>query len=110
MENVVLVIHLIVAAAMIVVVLLQRSEGAGLVGPSGGGMMPVRGSANILTRATTVLATIFFVTSITLAILAGGHKGSTSIADKIATQEVPATTDAPVAPVTPAVPVPPVSQ
>lgn len=91
MEHIVLVIHLIVAVAMVIVVLLQRSEGAGLAGPSGGGMAPIRGSANILTRATAVLATIFFITSLTLAILAGGHKGTQSIADQLASQsEVPA--------------------
>lgn len=112
MEQVVLVIHLIVAVAMVILVLLQRSEGAGLAGPSGSGMMPVRGSANILTRATSILATIFFITSITLAILAGGHRPR-SIADDIVAD--PAAATAPVAPPTadapaPGLPAPPVTE
>ncbi len=101
MEKVVLVLHLILAVAMIIVVLLQRSEGAGLAGPSGGGMMPVRGSANILTRTTAILATLFFITSLTLAIMAGGHKRSESIADQIAAQEQAVPTPPVEAPITP---------
>jgi preprotein translocase subunit SecG len=123
MEKIVLVIHLIVAVAMVLVVLVQRSEGAGLMGPSqGGGMMPVRGSANIVTRTTGILAAIFFVTSLTLAILAGGHNRSESLADSIAQQEnaqqvappvdgapaAPAPAIAPAAPATPEAPQPPV--
>lgn len=111
MEQVVLVIHLVIAVAMVILVLLQRSEGAGLAGPSGAGMMPVRGSANILTRATGIAATIFFITSITLAIMAGGHRPR-SIADEIAAD--PAMINVPVAPPTadapvPALPAPPVT-
>jgi preprotein translocase subunit SecG len=113
-EKVVLVIHLVIALAMVIVVLLQRSEGAGLVGPSSGGMMPVRGSGNILTRTTAILATLFFITSLTLAVMAGGHKRSASIADQLAnqpTQEAPLAPPtgeaAPAAPVTaPATPAP----
>lgn len=114
MEHVVLVIHLIVAVSMVILVLLQKSEGAGLAGPSASGMMPVRGSANILTRATAVMATIFFCTSLTLAVMAGGHKAS-SLADQIAADPAtanlavtPPTADAPAtAPATPAPPVNP---
>ena len=111
MEQVVLVIHLIVALAMVILVLLQKSEGAGLAGPSGAGMMPVRGSGNILTRLTAIAATIFFITSITLAILAGGHRPR-SIVDGITTD--PAAVTAPVSPPTadapaPALPTPPVT-
>lgn len=96
MDQVVLVIHLIVAVAMVVLVLLQKSEGAGLAGPSGAGMMPVRGSANILTRATGILATIFFITSLTLAVMAGGHNRQRSLAEQIAAD--PAAAAAPVEP------------
>ena len=58
MERVLLVIHLMVALALVGVVLMQRSEGGGLgIGGGGlGGLMSVRGTANILTRATAVLA------------------------------------------------------
>lgn len=72
MEKVLLVVHLMFALAMIVVVLLQRSEGGalGIGGGGGGGMsgfMTGRSAANVLTRATTILAALFLLTSIALA-------------------------------------------
>jgi preprotein translocase subunit SecG len=70
MATVVLVIHLMIAAAMIGVVLLQRSEGGGLGMGGGGGFMTGRGTANLLTRTTAVLAALFFVTSISLTLIA----------------------------------------
>lgn len=71
MEAVVLVVHLLIAAALVGVVLLQRSEG-GALGMGGGpsGFMSGRGTANLLTRTTAGLAAAFFVTSITLTLLA----------------------------------------
>lgn len=110
MERVILVVHLLVAVVMVILVLLQKSEGAGLAGPSGGGMMPVRGTGNVLTRATAVMATIFFVTSITLTIMAGGHR-QVSLSEQIANDaaaQAPVSAD-PATP-TPAETVPPVSQ
>ena len=60
--------------------LLQRSEGGGLgIGGGGGGFMTSRGTANVLTRATAVLAGLFFVTSLMLSILAGLNRKPTSI-------------------------------
>ncbi len=72
METVVIVIHLMVVIALVAVVLLQKSEGGalGIGGGGGGGFMTGRGSANVLTRTTTILAAAFFVTSITLTLLA----------------------------------------
>ena len=96
MESILLVIHLLVVLALIIVVLLQRSEGGGLGmggGGGGGGLVSVRGSANLLTRATAVLAVAFFVTSMTLAILASNRTETRSIMDE--------------APVVPAQPEPP---
>ena len=81
MQQVVIVIHLMLVLALIGVVLLQRSEGGGLgigVG-GGGGFMSSRGTANVLTRATAVLAGLFFVTSLVLSILAGANRAPTSI-------------------------------
>jgi preprotein translocase subunit SecG len=75
MEAVVLVIHLMLALAIIGLVLIQRSEGGGL-GIGGGGMgqfASVRATANILTKATAVCAIGFFITSLLLAYLAGTH-------------------------------------
>lgn len=75
MQHVIIVIHLMLVLALIGVVLLQRSEGGGLGIGSTGGFMTSRGTANVLTRATAILAGLFFVTSLALSILAGvGHK------------------------------------
>ncbi len=74
MENIILVIHLIIALVLIGAILLQRSEGGALgIGGSGGGggnLFSARGVGNGLTRATAILAVAFFATSITLTILA----------------------------------------
>ncbi|WP_417709270.1 preprotein translocase subunit SecG [Roseibium aggregatum] len=96
METVVIVIHLMVVLALVLVVLLQRSEGGALgIGGGGGGLMSSRGTANILTRATAVLAVAFFATSLTLSLIAKNQDRPGSILDAVptATQEVPATTD-----------------
>jgi len=88
MQTVLLTIHTLIALALVGLVLLQRSEGGGLGiggggGGSGGGFMTARGTANLLTKATAVLATCFFLTSIGLAILAGAGTQSTSIVDEV---------------------------
>ncbi len=89
MGSVLLVIHLMLALAMIGVVLLQRSEGGGLgIGGGGGGgggmggFLTGRGTANLLTRATAVLAGGFMLTSIGLTILASGSGDRRSIIDE----------------------------
>jgi preprotein translocase subunit SecG len=77
MQTVLIVIHLLIVLALIGVVLLQRSEGGlGLGGgsSSGGGFMTGRGQANALSRATAILAALFFMTSLGLGILA--HRGA----------------------------------
>lgn len=80
MQTVLLVIHVILAAALIGVILIQRSEGGGLgMGRSDSGLMTARGQANLLTRTTAVLATLFFLTSIALAILASHSGGAKSL-------------------------------
>lgn len=82
MITVILVVHIMIAAALIVVVLMQRSEGGALGmgggGGGGGGFLTGRGTANLLTRTTAVLAMCFFATSIVLTLLAnsGGPRGS----------------------------------
>src|ERR1700741_5604262 len=75
----VVVVHLMIVVAMIGVVLLQKSEGGGLGIGSTGGFMTSRGTANVLTRATAILAGLFFVTSLMLSILAGIKRKPTSI-------------------------------
>lgn len=81
MQTVLIVIHLMVVIALVVVVLLQRSEGGALgIGSSGtGGLFTGRGQANALTRATAVLAGIFFATSIALTVLASYSRAPKSI-------------------------------
>ena len=88
MSTVVLAIHLVLAIAMILIVMLQQSEGGGLGigGGSGGGMggfMTGRATANLLTRATAIIAAAFMATSLLLAILADpGRSSKTSIIDQ----------------------------
>jgi preprotein translocase subunit SecG len=79
MQHVVIVIHLMLVLALIGVVLLQRSEGGGLGIGSTGGFMTSRGTANVLTRATAILAAMFFTTSLILSILAGVNRKPASI-------------------------------
>jgi len=81
MQTVVIVIHLMLVATLIATVLLQKSEGGGLGMGSGGGggFMSNRGAANVLTRATAILAAVFFSTSLILSILAGVERKPTSI-------------------------------
>lgn len=102
MENVILVIHLFLALAIIGLVLLQRSEGGGLgIGGSGGGMgklATAKGAANLLTRATWICAAGFFTTSLILGILAGTNTASkTNILDslEVPQEEAPVTAPAP---------------
>lgn len=129
MSTVVLVIHLMIAIGLVGLVLLQRSEGGALgIGGGGGGgggaggFMTGRGAANLLTRATAVLAACFFVTSIILTVLARQESEPTSILDSATTTEPAAPsaptsggltplrptpeTPAPAAPTEPAVPQP----
>ena len=79
METVIIVIHLMVVIALVAVVLVQRSEGGGLGIGGGGGFMTSRGTANVLTRATAILAGLFFLTSLILSMLAGVDRRPTSI-------------------------------
>jgi preprotein translocase subunit SecG len=83
MQNVLLVAYLLIVLALIAVILLQRSEGGGLgMGGNAGGLMTVRGSANLLTRTTAVLAALFFATAIGLTILSELDRGTDSILDQ----------------------------
>ena len=92
MLTVVIVIHLMIVIAMIGVVLLQKSEGGGLVSSSNAGFMTGRGTANVLTRTTAALAIGFFVTSLALSWLAGLGRHPASI---INTGGAPTTQQAP---------------
>ena len=125
MERILLVIHLMVAAALVGVVLMQKSEG-GALGIGGGGMsnfMTGRGTANVLTRATAILAACFMLTSLLLVVLPqlGGHRPSVlpqnlpmqqapvAPSGSGSTGQAPATPTAP-KPTTPAAPAAPLGQ
>ncbi len=109
MTSVLLVIHLMLAIAMIGTVLLQRSEGGALgIGGGGGGgggmggLLSGRGTANLLTRTTAILAAGFMITSLSLTILAASNRAPRSILE-----DIPTTNSAPVEeqPARPSVPV-----
>jgi preprotein translocase subunit SecG len=116
MTTVLLVVHLLIATAMVGVILIQRSEGGALGGLGGGtmgGMMSARGTANLLTRTTAILAACFIATSLALAILAGHAKTGGSILDlpTAAPSEAPAAAPAePAAPAAPGEPAAPIAQ
>jgi preprotein translocase subunit SecG len=106
METVLIVIHLMIVVALAVVVLLQRSEGGGLgIGGGGGsgpgGFLTGRGQANVLTRTTAILGAAFFVTSLTLAIIASRSTAPRSIIDGVAPRPGQATPGQPGAPAAP---------
>lgn len=102
-----LVVQALIAAAMIGVILMQRSEGGGLgVGGSPAGLLSARGAADFLTRSTTVLATLFVGLSIVLAALAAtGGSGTTKI-DTSLSKSGTASPAVPAAPVSGAAPAP----
>ena len=88
MTTVILIIHILISISIVGLVLMQRSEGGGLGIGGGNNFMSARGTADLLTRATTVLAIAFFCTSILLAMLAGYGKKSTSIIDEVNQESV----------------------
>jgi preprotein translocase subunit SecG len=113
MQTVVIVIHLMVVLGLTGLVLLQRSEGGGLgMGGGGGGFLTSRGTSNVLTRSTAILAAIFFATSLLLSILAGMDRKPRSILNSgspsapLSTPSLPLgqgrTTPEPATPATPA--------
>ncbi len=103
MNTIILTIHLFLALALIISVLLQRSEGGALGIGGGGGMMTGRAQANLLTRLTGVLAAFFVATSLMLAIMASQSRKPQSIVDQ-------GSKPAPSAPATPSLPGPPLGR
>jgi len=101
MQTVVIVIHLMIVAVLIGSVLLQKSEGGGLGMGGGAGFMSSRGTANLLSRTTAVLAAGFFVTSLFLAWIAGADRKPSSILGTApASQSQPAGGAVPITPPT----------
>ena len=93
-----LVVQAIIAALLVTVILMQKSEGGGLgVGGSPAGLMSARGAADFLTRSTTVLASIFVLLSIVMAVIASVRHAPSDI-DTSLVKQAPATQSAPAAP------------
>jgi preprotein translocase subunit SecG len=121
MQVVLLVIQLMVAVALIGAILIQRTaqDGGGLMGGGNtmGGLFTARGSANLLTRTTAVLATIFILNSLALGYIASSQHQTHSVLDQLAPSAPaptapaqPAPEKAPEAPTTPAAPEVPMSR
>ena len=103
MYTILLVIHVVLVLTMIGTVLLQRSEGGALgMGGGGGGLMSGRSQANLLTRATSVLAGLFMLSSIALTLIANNRSSPDSIVEQIQTAPVE---EAPAEPAVPSVPI-----
>lgn len=94
--NFLLVVQAVIAAAMIGVILMQKSEGGGLgMGGSPGGLLSARGAADFMTRATTVLATLFVSLSIILAAMASVGRGGSTIDTSLSKTAQDSSTGAP---------------
>lgn len=83
MENVVLIIHLLLALALIGIVLLQRSEGGGLGMGGGGGAVASRSAATALSKVTWILAAGFICTSLALTVIATEKTAGSSVLDRL---------------------------
>jgi preprotein translocase subunit SecG len=99
MQTVIILIHLMIVIAMVGLVLIQKSEGGGLgMGGGTGGFLSSRGTANMLTRSTAILAVLFFATSLFLSMLAGFERKPRSILDTSATPAAPTSPATPSSP------------
>lgn len=99
MQSVLIVIHILIVLALVAVVLLQRSEGGALgTGGGTGSFMTGRGQANALSRATAILGTLFFVTSLLMSMIAGWSRTPHSILGQAPTTPASHNAPAPAAP------------
>lgn len=89
MENVVLIIHLILALSLIGMVLMQRSEGGGLGMGGGGGANGSRAGSTAMGKATWILAIAFIITSIALTIIAAEKSAGSSVVDRLVDAPAP---------------------
>ena len=93
LQTILLVLHVIVALSLITFILLQQGRGAATGAAFGSGasstVFGARGSASFLSRATSILAVVFFSNCLLLAFLGGQREGPTSIVEQIASETVP---------------------
>ena len=94
MTAIILTIHTLIVIALVGVVLLQRSEGGALgIGGGGGGFMSGRGAANALTRTTTILAALFFTSSMALALTADRGQNELQVLEDVTGEDLTAPVD-----------------
>lgn len=86
--GILLTVHILVCVALIGVVLLQRSEGGGLVSSGGANFMSARGGGDLLTRTSWILGTIFFILSLALTMLSGGVRQGGSVTDRFEVEAI----------------------
>jgi preprotein translocase subunit SecG len=88
MENIILVLNVILAVLLVVVILLQKSEGGALgLGASQDSFISSRSAGNVLTKATAIIATLFIITSISLTIMSKEEFSSQSVLEKVDDKE-----------------------
>ena len=87
MENIILVLNVILAVLLVGIILLQKSEGGALgLGVSQESFVSSRSAGSFLTKTTTIIATLFIITSIALTIISRGEVSSSSVLEKIEEQ------------------------
>ena len=88
MENIILILNIILAIMLVIIILLQKSEGGALgLGVSQDNFISSRSAGNFLTKATAIIATLFIVTSITLTIMSKEEFSSTSVLEETEQKE-----------------------
>ena len=96
MENFILVLNIILAIILVIVILLQKSEGGALgIGASQESFISSRSAGNILTKATAIIATLFIITSISLTIIAQKEISTTSVLEKVEEKQDPSEPEIP---------------
>ena len=96
MENFVLILNVILAILLVVVILLQKSEGGALgLGVSQDSFVSSRSAGNFLTKATAIIATLFIITSISLTILSRGELPTSSVLERVDENKDPSEPDIP---------------
>jgi len=84
MENFILVLNIILAIVLVIIILLQKSEGGALgIGASQESFISSRSAGNLLTKATAIIATLFIITSISLTIMAQKEISTSSVLDRV---------------------------
>ena len=112
METVILIVHVLAAVTLVTLILLQQGKGADMGAAFGSGASSTvfgsQGSSSFLTRSTAILATVFFITSLSLAYFSGEGVSRKSVTEKSVVETVdsgaPVAEDMPAVPATPAAP------